>query len=1239
MHVDTKEVLSYSKLRDAMDVPYLLDSQVASFRRFLVHGIKDAFLDIFPVFSADETIKLEYVSHSLDLPKYSVKHCRLSGLTYASPLKVTFRLHVDNTVKEQEIYCGDIPIMIDSGSFVINGAERVIVSQLQRSPGISYEMRMLPGGKKSVLARMIPARGAWVEFEYDDKGLLYASVDRRRKLLITTFLKALFFKSNEEILQSFYDEELVSPGQLTMDHNGRVVMQPVVDQDGEVLADTLDVLHHGLIDLINERKAEVSLVVSSEEEALILKTLVQHSELTEEEAVLELFKRLRPGDPIHTQNVVNFVKKMFFDDKRYNLSQVGRFRANIKLGMNKDLDKVLLDKEDIVHVIKHLLAVRSGTETIDDIDHLGRRRVILVGEQVAEQFRMGLLKVERLVRERMTMSSGTENLVPHSYLNSKIFSTAIKDYFQRDSLSQFMDAVNPIASLTHKRRLSALGRRGLNRDRAGFEVRDVHHSHYGRICPIETPEGPNIGLISSLALYSRINHYGFIETPYREVKEGRVTDTIRYLSADEEDKYRIVHANTEVDETGTILGDKVVCRSADDYESVAPQDIDFMDVSTKQIFSNAAALIPFLEHNDANRALMGSNMQRQAVPLLRTEAPVVGTGVESFVARDAEVAVFASSDGVVTYVDSERLIFSGEMGEEEFVFDKYLRSNSGTCLNQNPVVSMGQKVKKGDILIDGQSTEFGRLALGRNITVGFLPWRGYNFEDAIVVNERIVREGVYSSVRIEEFTVEARDTKLGEEEITRDIPNVPESSLVSLDDDGIVKEGVFVKQGDILVGKISPTAKADLQLTGINPEEKLLRALFGEKNMSDFRNVSLKMPSGLEGVVVGRHVFSKKVFNSDKTEEVKDKAKEIEKVYATRSKKILKLIEKKLAFLVGKSFAEDVFDVSTGNCLLKAGEMIDKKIVSRFHEVDYALLSVVDDPEGTKLLKEFMDVQTHNLKVYHNTKELEVTKLYHGDELAPSVLKVVKVYVACKRRLSVGDKMAGRHGNKGVVSVIVPEEDMPFLPDGTQLDILLNPLGVPSRMNIGQVLEIHMGWAAKVMGKRVVTPVFDGASVEDVKNLMKDALHNYSEEKWCNENNFNLLRDGYTGKFFEQSVNFGVLYMLKLNHLVDDKKHARSTGPYSLVTQQPLGGKAQFGGQRFGEMEVWALEAYGAAYTLQEILTVKSDDVTGRNRIYQDIVKNRNSLGNSVGGPESFNVLVKELQSLCLDVRFGKSKK
>ncbi len=1270
--------------------------------------------------------------------KYDVDECQERGMTYAVPLKVTIRLVVWNKdpetgvktirdIKEQEVYFGDIPLMTENGTFIINGTERVIVSQLHRSPGAFFHSE----DKTLYVAQIIPYRGSWVEFEYDTKNLLYVRIDRKRKFLATVFLRALGLRGADEIIRAFYSvdklqirngkifwgvqdslvglraatEIQVPGGEFTVQSGkkltknaiealkkanvdaveisdaeleGAFAAADVVDPStGEVILEANEELTPRVISMAQEKnvdRIDVFFPERDEVGSIISSTLKKDPIHTHEEALIEIYRRLRPGDPPTLDSSRSLFENMFFNPQKYDFSRVGRLKLNTKLGLNTPLDEKILHPQDFYEVIKYLLKLRRNPANVDDIDHLGNRRVRSVGELLENQFRIGLVRMERAIKEKMSVYQEMATAMPHDLINAKPVMAAIREFFGSSQLSQFMDQTNPLSEITHKRRLSALGPGGLSRERAGFEVRDVHPTHYGRICPIETPEGPNIGLISSLSCYARINEFGFIESPYRKVKDGRVTDYVIvinaagtkykagdiveademvneegrakkkgvevepysfYLSAWEEDQYIIAQANSPVDDDMNLKDDRVSARQAGNFLLAPRANIQFIDVSPKQLVSVAASLIPFLENDDANRALMGSNMQRQAVPLLRARAPFVGTGMEYITARDSGAVIVARRSGTIDYVDSQRIVVrvesetedGKEMGADIYPMTKFKRSNQNTCITQKPIVRVGQRVHKGQVLADGPCTELGELALGRNVLVAFMPWRGYNFEDAILVSERMVKDDYYTSIHIEEFEIESRDTKLGPEEITRDIPNVSETFLRDLDESGIIRIGANVKPGDILVGKVTP--KGETQLT---PEEKLLRAIFGEK-AGDVRDASLICPPGIEGIIVGVKIFSRKGIEKD------DRAKAIEQEELDMMEKNLQdeirilhdeVKKRVILMLRGQELRSDLFDEYGRERLLKKGTQLTQEILDEMPYTTMVRLKIAtDDARLEDELRDLEERTERQVEVIRNVFEEKKEKIRRGDELPPGVIKLVKVYVAMKRKLSVGDKMAGRHGNKGVIARILPEEDMPHLPDGTPVEIVLNPLGVPSRMNVGQILETHLGWAAHALGLYFATPVFDGATESEIKNWLDRAgLPKGGKTK---------LFDGMTGDAFEQDVTVGFIYMLKLSHLVDDKIHARSIGPYSLITQQPLGGKAQFGGQRFGEMEVWALEAYGSAHILQELLTAKSDDVTGRAKIYEAIVKGDASF--TAGLPESFNVLIRELQSLCLDVELIKTKK
>ena len=1468
----------FSKIKEVLEISNLIEIQKRSYDQFLQVdlepekreslGLQGVFKTVFPIKDFYETASLEFVNYRLTEPKYDVEECLLRGMTFAAPIKVTIRLVVWDVnpeteaknikaVKEQEVYFGEIPLMTDNGTFIINGTERVIVSQLHRSPGVFFDQDQVKphsGGKVFYYSRIIPNRGSWIDFEFDQKDLLYVRIDRRRKIPVTVLLRALKY-TGEELLDYFYHREkiLLRKGKFskeiskdvlvgqkatsdvldpethkvivkkhrritegaykklegakintisveTEDLLGRFLARDVVDPEtGEVVAEFNDEVTEKFLEEVKNRKIETfeilfidNINVSSSlrdtlemdrigltrEEREKLPAAEPGKSVREKEserALIDIYKRLRPGDPPTIETAISLFYNLFFNPERYDLSKVGRMKLNHKIGlkgvsprilvftekhkkealeagatfaggkelvdrilegwldfdeaiatpeMTEDLqrvskilhpiglmptmkegtitddvrgkiqkiledEKTILSRRDILEVVKYLINLKDGQGMIDDIDHLGNRRVRTVGELLENQYHIGLVRIERAIKERMSLQD-IETLMPHDLINSKPLSAVIKEFFGSSQLSQFMDQTNPLSEITHKRRLSALGPGGLTRERAGFEVRDVHPTHYGRICPIETPEGPNIGLITSLSTYARVNDYGFIETPYREVVNGRVTNNIRYLFAlDEEEeidgkKPAIAQANASLDREGRFTAPLISARRGGEFVMVKPEEIQYMDVSPKQLVSVATSLVPFLENDDANRALMGSNMQRQAVPLLRTEAPLIGTGMEGIVARDSGVTLVAKRDGIVEDVDASRIVVrADEDGQSEtdpgvdiYTLIKYKRSNQNTCINQRPIVHIGERVRKGEVIADGPATDMGELALGQNVLVAFMPWGGYNFEDSILVSEKLLEEDTYSSIHIEELECMARDTKLGKEEITRDIPNVGEEALKDLDESGIVRIGAEVRPGDILVGKVTPKGE-----TQLSPEEKLLRAIFGEK-AGDVRDTSLRIPHGIEGIVIDAKVFSRKGQEKDeRTREIDDQEKaRLLKNQADEIRIIMNSVRRKVGkYLIAKRAAHRIADEKKGRVYLEAKDKIKEE---QLMSIPFDRLREIDVLEGKRVLPEVHRFLSHaelQISVVKGVFEEKIAKLKRGDELAPGVIKTVKVYIAMKRKLSVGDKMSGRHGNKGIISRVLPLEDMPYLEDGTPVDVILNPLGVPSRMNVGQILETHLGWAVKGLGWKigeyiqkqfnpkllvrkikeiysskevnayldeatedevlalarklgqgifVSVPVFDGASEDEIRELLKKADLPSSGQT--------TLYDGRTGEPFHSMVTVGYMYLLKLHHLVDDKIHARSIGPYSLVTQQPLGGKAQFGGQRLGEMEVWALEAYGAAHSLQEFLTVKSDDVAGRTRVYEAIVKGEHTL--EPGLPESFNVLVKELQSLCLDTELIEEK-
>ncbi|MBZ0268208.1 DNA-directed RNA polymerase subunit beta [bacterium] len=1245
-----------------MEIPNLLDVQLDSFRGFLQldiqpekrakKGLQAVFQDIFPISDARGNFSLEFVDYRIGKPKYSTDECQERDLTFAVPLKATLRLIVwDNTgeekkmknVIEQEVYLGELPFITDGGTFIINGAERVIVSQLHRSPGVFFDEEIHPNGKRLFSARIIPYRGSWVEFSLDINEIMYVHIDRRRKIPVTILLRALGYVSDTEILKLFYDAEtrkLTKTASAKDDELiGRILCADIVSPDtGEIIGEANSDFTEDMVSEAREagiRDIEfLKKTKGVSDTDVIIKTLRKDRAKSQEEALAKIYNLLRPGDPPSAETTKGLLDKLFFTARRYDLANVGRYKLNQRLALDVPIETVTLTHEDFLAIIRYLVGLRAGEGYTDDIDHLGNRRIRSVGELLANQFSVGLSRMARIIRERMSMQDA-DQITPYDLINARTISAVIKTFFGSSQLSQFMDQTNPLAELTHKRRLSALGPGGLTRERAGFEVRDVHYTHYGRICPIETPEGPNIGLISSLATFARVNEYGFLETPYRKVENGKVSEDILYLAADTEDRCIMAQANEELDtKTSRMKNDRVVGRQRGDFPVVEPKQIEFMDVSPKQIVSAAAALIPFLEHDDANRALMGSNMQRQSVPLLRTEAPLVGTGLEEKVARDSGAVVVAKRGGIVDSVSANAIYvrhFGKKVEEEDFTgfggmdiyrLTKFRRSNQDTCINQHPLVYPGDRVNPGQIIADGPATSNGELALGINTLVAFMPWEGYNFEDAILLSEKLIREDRFTSIHIEELEIQVRDTKRGPEEITKEIPNVSEEALKNLDEDGIIRIGARVRAGSILVGKVTPKGETEL-----SPEERLLRAIFGEK-AGDVRDASLKAPPGMDGIVIDVKVFSRRERDDRGKKEEKRKVERIRREERKQVKSVESLREERILSLLDGATTKRVDDPMSGAMIFRSGRKITGKL---FEEMDWDSIpwsdGLTSDEELNRRVFRVYESARRVVEDLRLQSEKDTERLTRGDELPPGVVKLVKVYIARKRKLSVGDKMAGRHGNKGVVAKVMAEEDMPYLPDGTPIQILLNPLGVPSRMNLGQVLETHLGWAAKHLGQPMATPVFDGASISEIKGKLRDA--------GLPENGKMPVYDGRTGEKFDHDVTVGYIYMLKLSHLVDDKIHARSIGPYSLVTQQPLGGKAQFGGQRFGEMEVWALEAYGAAHTLQELLTVKSDDVGGRSRVYEAIVKGENPP--KPGIPESFNVLVKELQALALDVQLDET--
>ena len=1353
--------VDFSKNEKVQEIPNLIEVQQQSYKDFLQAdvppekrrelGLQAVFRGIFPVTDYNGRASLEFLSYAIGEPKWSEEECRERGMTFAAPIKVTVQLVIFDVdektaartirdVKEQEVFFGEIPLMSERATFIINGTERVIVSQLHRSPGVFFEHdkgRSHASGKVLFSARIIPYRGSWLDFEFDHKDQLFIKIDRKRKFPIAVLLRA-FGRSTEDLLRTFYDVEEVDidgdkcskefrpelmvglkmlinvphpdrPGEMAFkkgikvskkrveryareglkfgritlpveELTGKVVVSDVADPGtGEVLVECGQQVTEEMLAVLREKKVRsLSVFTMENSDRAIWEGLVTDKIRGRDEALKEIYKKMRPGDPPTKDAAESLFQNMFFNPERYSLSRVGRLKLNHKLGITEgELENTVLTQEDILRVVRYLISLKNGIGEADDIDNLGNRRVRTVGELIENQFRMGLIRVERAIREKMGLQD-IETLMPHDIINAKPVSAVIKEFFGSSQLSQFMDQTNPLSEVTHKRRVSALGPGGLTRERAGFEVRDVHPTHYGRICPIETPEGPNIGLIASLSTFARINEFGFIETPYRVVRNSTVTRDIVFLSAMEEERHVIAQANAAVDSvTGKFLQDVVIARKGGDFAMLRSPDVTLMDVSPNQLVSVAASLIPFLEHDDANRALMGSNMQRQAVPLLRTEPPYVGTGMEAVVARDSGAAVVARRDGTVESVDARRIVIrseepdaSGKYGADIYTLVKFRRSNQNTCINQKPIVTLGQKVQAGEVIADGPATSEGELSLGRNVLVAFMPWGGYNFEDSILISEKIVKEDIFTSIHIEEFECIARETKLGKEEITADIPNISEESLRDLDESGIIRIGARVKPMDILVGKVTPKGE-----TQLSPEEKLLRAIFGDK-AGDVKDSSLRVPPGIEGIVIDAKVFTRKGGEKDDRAQMLEE-RELDRLHRDQEDEIRIILEtafgKLRTQLLGKTSAVRLTSEDRGEVLLAKKKKITGEVLEEIPKERWAEIGVEEDPELKDRLSDIYRVAQDQIGVVKALFDEKISRIRRGDELPPGVLKMVKAFIAMKRKLSVGDKMAGRHGNKGVISRILPEEDMPYTADGTPVDIVLNPLGVPSRMNVGQIMEAHLGWAARGLGDQIqhmvekefsakavrdwlgkiyssdrfqaylkglsedevremarrmnggvflASPVFSGATEREIKDYLRYA--------GLPESGQTTLYDGRNGTQFQQQVTIGSMYMLKLHHLVDDKIHARSTGPYSLVTQQPLGGKAQFGGQRLGEMEVWALEAYGAAFTLQEFLTVKSDDVPGRARMYEAIVKGNFSL--EPGLPESFNVLIKELQALGLDV-------
>ncbi len=1249
----SNERISFSKIPQIIEYPDLLNVQLESWENFLqatvppekrlVKGLQQIFLLSFPITDARENYFLEFIEYYVEKPKYSVIECQERGLTYAVPLKAKLRLstkaedgksYVDTI--EQEVYLGNLPMMTHRGTYIINGAERVVVSQLHRSPGVFFDESVHPNGMSIYSARIIPFRGSWVEFTTDISNVMYVYIDRKKKFPVTTLLRAIGYSSDDEILHLFNLVEEVDPHKVNLkDYQGRIVCSDVVDKKtGEIFINKDSIFTEEMIKKVKKSEIKKIRFLRYEgigESSVIANTILKDTSRTDEEALNAIYTQLRSGEAPDLDTARNLFEKLFFNEKRYDLGNVGRYRMNAKLNLKIPYSTTTLTKDDIIAIINFLIDLQQGRRTVDDIDHLGNRRVRTVGEQIGQQFNIGLARMARTIRERLSMRD-QEKITPQDLVNARTITSVINAFFGTNQLSQFMDQTNPLAEITHKRRMSALGPGGLTRERAGFEVRDVHYTHYGRLCPIETPEGPNIGLISSLCLHSRVNEFGFIETPYRKVKNGKATNDIEYMTAEKEDIYTIAQTNTEVDEDGKFHTERIKARLQSDYPLAKPEEVQYLDVAPNQIVSAAAALIPFLEHDDANRALMGSNMQRQAVPLLRPEAPLVGTGLEKKVAYDARTMITSERNGIVEYVDSNSIIVNYDVDEAsiealtsfedkkriEYRLIKFFRTNQDTSINQRAVVKPGQRVKRGDILADGCATDGGELALGRNILVAFMPWRGYNFEDAIVLNERLVSEDIFTSLHIEEFDLQVRDTKRGEEELTREIPNVSEDAVKDLDENGVIRVGAEVFEGDILIGKITPKGE-----TESTPEEKLLKAIFGEK-AGDVKDASLKAPPGMKGIVIATKLFSRKKKDAESKKEDKRLGEQLDRAEKKAVEDCFASLSKKLGLLLEGEKTLSIRDMN-GDVIIRGGTQIKKESfidMENLEKLDYKSEWVEDKKKNllvTKIYEGFFQKQSDIVEYYKHEK----TKIMLGDELPSGIVQLAKVYVAKKRKLSVGDKMAGRHGNKGVVAKVVPQEDMPFMTDGTPVDMVLNPLGVPSRMNLGQLFETALGWAGKKLGTKYSSPIFDGATWEDVQVEL--------EKAGLSINSKALLVDGRTGEPFDQEVSVGFIYMMKLSHLVDDKIHARSIGPYSLITQQPLGGKAQFGGQRFGEMEVWALEAYGAANTLQEILTVKSDDVYGRAKLYEAIVKGDNLPEPNV--PESFNVLVRELMGLGLDIK------
>lgn len=1258
--------INFASTKHVPDYPDFLDIQVKSFQDFFQmetksdarsgEGLYSTFKENFPITDTRNQFVLEFLDYFIDPPRYSVEECIERGLTYSVPLKARLKLfctdpeHEDFETIVQDVYLGTIPYMTGSGTFIINGAERVVVSQLHRSPGVFFGQSYHANGTKLYSARIIPFKGSWIEFTTDINNVMYAYIDRKKKLPVTTLFRAIGFERDKDILEIFdlAEEVKVSKTGLKKYLGRRLAARVLntwhedfVDEDtgevvsierNEIILDRDTILEKEHIDQIIESNAKTILLHKEDERSvdynIIHNTLQKDPTNSEKEAVEHIYRQLRNAEPPDEETARDIIDKLFFSDQRYNLGDVGRYRMNKKLGLDIPMEKQVLTKEDIITIVKYLIELINSKAEVDDIDHLSNRRVRTVGEQLAAQFGVGLARMARTIRERMNVRDN-EVFTPLDLINAKTLSSVINSFFGTSQLSQFMDQTNPLAEITHKRRLSALGPGGLSRERAGFEVRDVHYTHYGRLCPIETPEGPNIGLISSLAVYAKVNNMGFIETPYRKVENGKIKlNELIYMSAEEEEGLKIPQANIQVDDQGNILDERLVVKEDGDFPVISREEVDYIDVAPNQIASISASLIPFLEHDDANRALMGSNMMRQAVPLLRPEAPIVGTGLEKRVVTDSRVLINAEREGTVTYVDADKIVIKYDRTEDEILvsFDselttynliKFRRTNQGTCINLKPIVRKGDRVHKGQVLCQGYATEQGELALGRNMKVAFMPWKGYNFEDAIVISERVIREDIFTSIHIDEYTLDVRDTKLGVEELTNDIPNVSEDATKDLDENGIVRIGANVKPGDILIGKVTPKGESDP-----TPEEKLLRAIFGDK-AGDVKDASLKASPSLEGVVIGKKLFSRAVKTKQKRAKEKDEMAALDAAFNAKAEALKDILLEKLFSLVNGKTSQGVFN-DLGEEMIPKGRKHTQRGLKEIEDYTHLLSGGWTTDEHTN---ELINDLIHNYKIKLNDLQGMLRRdkftLTVGDELPAGIMKLAKIYIAKKRKLKVGDKMAGRHGNKGIVARIVRDEDMPFLEDGTPVDIVLNPLGVPSRMNIGQIYETVLGWAGQKLGKKFATPIFDGASLEQITE--------YTNEAGVPAFGHTYLYDGGTGERFDQKATVGVIYMIKLGHMIDDKMHARSIGPYSLITQQPLGGKAQFGGQRFGEMEVWALEAYGASSTLREILTVKSDDVIGRARTYEAIVH-----GDTMpepGLPESFNVLMHELKGLGLDIR------